>query len=498
MASRRVVFERLAVATVVTTFILMMMGGYVKAIGAGLACPDWPMCYDRLVPFGDNTPDPETEPEAYAMYQGFGVHRVAAEWTHRYVASITGFLMLAMLVMAWRLRPVEKPVRIFTTIAVAILPLQVVMGGLTVLRDLWPPIVTAHLGLATLIFGALVAATVAAFLSPHRASAAPPGATTAAAATGGAAAATPEPEPVGAAPGYQTSRPWTSQLQAALGPWVELIKPGILFLLVLCGAAAMFLAAQGMPDLSLVGITLFGGALAAASAAAFNNYLDRDRDSAMARTKKRSIPSHRVQAGWALVFAFVLEALSFGILWRYANLLTALCALAGILFYVYYTIWLKPTTVQNIVIGGAAGAAPALVGWAAVTGELALPAVLLGFIIFAWTPPHFWALALVYKADYAKGVVPMYPVVKGDASTHRQILLYSVLTVVATLLFVPLGTLGLLYGAVALLLGGWFVALAVKLLVRKDNKTAYGLFAYSIVYLALLFGAMVVDRVVRL
>lgn len=289
-----------------------------------------------------------------------------------------------------------------------------------------------------------------------------------------------------------TSRPWTATLQKKLGPWVELVKPGILFLLVLCGAAAMFLA--GQPSARLVVATLVGGGLAAGSAAAFNNYFDRERDAMMARTKKRSLPSARIHPMSAVVFALLMEVGSFAILWHYANLLTALLALAGIAFYVYYTIWLKPTTAQNIVIGGAAGAAPALVGWAAVTGDLGLPALVLGFIIFAWTPPHFWALALVYKKDYEDAAVPMLPVVAGEAATRKQILVYAVLTVLATLAFVPLGTLGLMYGAVALVLGGWFVFLAVKLVVRKDNKTAYGLFAYSIVYLALLFVAMVADR----
>ncbi|HEX2021124.1 MAG TPA: heme o synthase [Candidatus Thermoplasmatota archaeon] len=466
MADGRVLLQRVAVAAVVGTFVLMMLGGYVKAIHAGLACPDWPTCYGVWFPFGENAPETTS----------FTSHQIAAEWLHRYVASMVGVVILAFAWLSWRVKPVDKRVRFFATATVVLLPIQVGMGGWTVLGLLEPLVVTSHLGFATLIFGCLVAATAFAHAAP------PPA----------RAPAMPAPEPSGAAPGPMTSRPWTGRLQQALGPWVELVKPGILLLLVLCGGAAMALA--GTPSLSLVGVTLLGGALAAGSAAAFNNYLDRDRDAQMARTRKRSIPSERVDARWALAFAFALEVASFAILWRYANLLTALCALAGILFYVFYTVWLKPTTAQNIVIGGAAGAAPALVGWAAVTGEVGLPAVLLGFIIFAWTPPHFWALALVYKSDYANGPVPMHPVVKGEASTRRQIVVYAVLTVAATLLFVPLGVLSVIYGAVALALGAWFVWLSLRLLVRKDNKTAYGLFAYSIVYLALLFGAMVADR----
>ena len=484
MADRRVVFQRLALATTVATFILMMLGGYVKAIGAGLSCPDWPHCYGSWFPFGAGAP---TEGEYGAMYAAFGTHRVAAEWVHRWVAAIVGPMILALAILSWRLRPVVPRIRFFATMAFAILPIQVGFGAWTVLAFLKPVIVTSHLGFATLIFGSLVATTVLA----HGARAPPPEPR---------AAPQPqhelpsEPQPAGASAGHMTSRPWTAPLQERLGPWFELVKPGILVLLVLCGAAAMFLA--GAPSWRLVTATLFGGALAAASAAAFNNFLDRDRDALLARTRKRPVPSARMTPRAALVFAFVSGAASFAYLTYAVNLLTALLAMGGIAFYVYYTIWLKPATVQNIVIGGAAGAAPALVGWAAVTGELAIPALLLGFIIFAWTPPHFWALALVYKSDYAKGAIPMYPVVKGEAATRRAIMAYTVLTVVATLLFVPMQVLGILYLVAAIVLGAWFLALAARLMVRKDNKAAYAVFGYSIIYLMLLFTAMVADRLV--
>jgi protoheme IX farnesyltransferase len=489
MAATRRTFEILVIAALVSTFILICLGAYVVKIGAGLSCPTWPACFDdpdkswlgNWAPFLDPGAD----------LHGYSAQQVAAEWFHRLLAMVVGFFVLAIAFTAFRLRPADRRARRLALVVGVFLATQILLGGMTVLLYNAPWTVVLHQGNAMLVFGALVVLATVNHLSPHRDGADP--AASRAAASGSEAN---DAEPAGAAPGHMSSRPWTGRLQQALGPWVELIKPGILFLLVLCGAAAMFLATDGMPDLKLVAVTLLGGGLAASSAAAFNNYLDRDRDALLARTKKRSIPSQRIPPRAALGFAFGLEVLSFAILWRYANLLTALLALAGILFYVYYTIWLKPSTAQNIVIGGAAGAAPALVGWAAVTGELGIPALLLGFIIFAWTPPHFWALALVYKDDYAKGAVPMHPVVKGPASTRRQILLYAVLTVVATLLFVPMGVLGLVYGVIAVLLGAWFVAMAAKLLVKKDNKTAYGLFAYSIVYLALLFGAMVVDRLV--
>jgi len=466
---QRVVFERLAMATLVAVFILMMLGGYVKAIGAGLSCPHWPKCFDGQGFVKDVFPFAGADTTPWTM------HQVAAEWVHRFVAMLFAPLMLATVWLAWKLRPAERGIRFFATAPLVILPVQIGFGGWTVLALLEPVVVTAHLGFATLIFGCVVALNVLAYTSPHR-SAAPEA----------------DPEPAGAAPGPMTSRPWTGRLQQKLGPWFELIKPGILLLLVLCGLAAMFLA--GTPSWRLVAATLFGGALAASSAAAFNNYLDRDRDALLARTRKRSIPSARIPASAALAFAFATGAASFAYLWWKVNLLTALLAMAGIVFYVYYTIWLKPSTVQNIVIGGAAGAAPALVGWAAVTGELALPAVLLGFVIFAWTPPHFWALALVYRSDYAKGAVPMYPVVKGEERTRWAIFWYTVLTVAATLLFFPMRVLGPAYLAAAVVLGAWFLAMAVRLLVRKDNKAAYAVFGTSIAYLGLLFAAMVVDR----
>lgn len=469
MADKRVIFERLAFATLVAVFFLMLLGGYVKAIGAGLSCPTWPKCFHGQGMVNDLFPFAGADTYPWTM------HQVASEWLHRFVAVVVGPMLIGTTWLAWRLKPADARVRFFATAPLVILPVQIGFGGWTVLAALQPIIVTSHLAFATLIFGSLVALNALAFSSPHRA--APQG----------------DLEPSGAAPGHMTSRPWTGRLQQALGPWVELVKPGILLLLVMCGAAAMFLA--GTPRWQLIVATLVGGGFAAMSAATLNNYFDRERDARMPRTKKRSLPSARVTGRGALGFAFFLELASFGILWYYANVLTALLALAGILFYVYYTIWLKPTTAQNIVIGGAAGAAPALVGWAAVTGDLGLPALILGFIIFAWTPPHFWALALVYKGDYEKASIPMYPVVKGDAATHKQILVYAILTVLATLAFVPLGTLGMVYGVVAVVLGGWFVALAIRLMVRKDNKAAYGLFGYSIVYLALLFGAMVVDRI---
>ena len=474
MVSRRALMERLAIASVVSTFILILVGAYVVKIGAGQACPTWPKCFENA---GSGLANwaPFLDPDA--DLNGIPAYMVAAEWIHRLIAMVVGFLILGTTWAAWRIQPVDRRARTLAGLSLAFLVTQVLLGGVTVLLGNAPWTVVLHQGNAMLVLGTLVALVTASLLSPRD----------------------PKPdeaevEPAGASAGPMTSRPWTAPVQEKLGPWFELVKPCILLLLVLCGAAAMFLA--GAPSWRLVASTLFGGALAASSAAAFNNYLDRHRDALLARTKKRPVPSARIPPAAALVFAFLTGAASFAYLTWAVNLLTAALAMAGIVFYVYYTIWLKPSTVQNIVIGGAAGAAPALVGWAAVTGELAIPALLLGFIIFAWTPPHFWALALVYKSDYAKGAVPMYPVVKGEAATRRQIMVYTILTVAATLAFIPLQTLGWIYLVAAVVLGAWFVVLAARLMVRKDNKAAYAVFGYSIAYLGLLFVAMVADRLV--
>ncbi|HUR68431.1 MAG TPA: heme o synthase [Candidatus Thermoplasmatota archaeon] len=483
MAVRRATFERLVIAALVSTFVLICVGAYVVKIGAGQACPTWPKCFEDA---GSGLANWAPFLDADANLHGIPPHMVAAEWIHRLLASVVTFLVVAVTWIGWRLRPVDRAIRALATLASAFLFTQILLGGVTVLLGNAPWTVVLHQGNAMLVFGTLTALTTLVYARR------PAPASTSASASGSGSSA--EEEPAGAAPGPMTSRPWTGTLQQKLGPWFELVKPGILLLLVLCGAAAMFLA--GRPPLRLVAATLFGGALAASSAAAFNNYLDRDRDALLARTKKRSIPSSRIPAKAALFFAFVSGIAAFAYLtWR-VNLLTAALAIAGIAFYVYYTIWLKPSTVQNIVIGGAAGAAPALVGWAAVTGQLSIPALILGFIIFAWTPPHFWALALVYKDDYAKGAVPMYPVVKGAEATRKQIFVYTILTVAATLAFIPFKILGAIYLVSALVLGAWFVALAARLLVKKDNKAAYAVFGYSIAYLGLLFVAMVVDRIV--
>lgn len=283
---------------------------------------------------------------------------------------------------------------------------------------------------------------------------------------------------------------------ASARDYLTLTKPSIMTLLLLTGAAGMFVGAQGVPALGLFAVTMLGLALACGGASALNHVLDRDIDQLMgSRTRSRPVASGRVTPEQAIEFGLFLSALSFALLASAVNLLTAALALFGNLFYVVvYTRWLKRSTPQNIVIGGAAGAVPPVVGYAAATGSLALPALWLFLIVFLWTPPHFWALALMIKRAYAVAGVPMLPVVRGDRETARQILLYS-LGLVAFTIAVGLW-LGPFYTAVAAVLGVIFVALAV--LLRRDHSRvrAEALFRYSLAYLALLFVAAAIDPVI--
>ena len=276
--------------------------------------------------------------------------------------------------------------------------------------------------------------------------------------------------------------------------YVTLTKPRIMTLLLLTGAAGMFVGARGVPDLSTFAVAMTGLALACGGASALNHVLDRDLDRLMRRTGHRPVAEERVTPARALEFGLTLSALSFVLLASLVNVLTAVLALVGNLFYVLvYTRWLKRSTPQNIVIGGAAGAVPPLVGWAAATGNLTVPALFLFLIVFFWTPPHFWALALVIKRDYAAARIPMLPVVRGDDETARQIVWYSLVLVAVTLLPFAWHTAGVLYLATALLLGALFLRLAWRLRRETTTPHARALFTYSLLYLALLFVALAVD-----
>lgn len=285
-------------------------------------------------------------------------------------------------------------------------------------------------------------------------------------------------------------------VRTRLAAYVALTKPRIIELLLITTVPAMVLAAGGWPDTWLVVATLVGGTLSAAGANTLNCVYDADIDELMRRTRGRPLARHEVSPKNALIFGVVLGAAGFVVLWATSNLLAASLSTAALLFYVFvYTIYLKRRSTQNIVIGGAAGAAPALVGWAAVTGSLAITPWVLFLIVFYWTPPHFWALAVRYRDDYARAGVPMLPVVAGVEHTTRRMLLYTGLMVGVSLLLVPVAGLRWVYLASALALGGWF--LVDTWLVYKDPEKAMRLFTTSTFYLSALFGAAMVDVLIR-
>lgn len=285
-------------------------------------------------------------------------------------------------------------------------------------------------------------------------------------------------------------------VRSKLAAYVALTKPRIIELLLITTVPAMVLAAGRWPGFGLVFSTLVGGTLSAAGANVLNCVYDRDIDEVMRRTRGRPLARHEVEPSNALVFGIGLGLAGFLVLLATSNLLAATLSTVALLFYVFiYTIWLKRRSVQNIVIGGAAGAAPVLVGWAAVTGSLALPAWILFFVVFYWTPPHFWALAVRYRDDYQSAGVPMLPVVAGVETTTRRMLLYTGLMVGVSLILVPVAGMRWIYLAAAFALGGWF--LLDTWVVYRDPRKAMRLFTTSTVYLSALFAAVMLDVLVR-
>jgi protoheme IX farnesyltransferase len=300
--------------------------------------------------------------------------------------------------------------------------------------------------------------------------------------------------------------------RARIGAYVALTKPRIIELLLVTTVPTMIVAERGLPSVWLMVCTVLGGTFAAGGANAINMYVDRDIDRLMERTKGRPLVTGAMSPRAALTFAIALEVVAFAFLWTTVNLLSAVLAVAACLFYVFvYTLWLKRTSSRNIVIGGAAGAVPTLIGWSSVTGTLDWAPVILFAIIFYWTPPHFWALAIRYRDDYAAAQVPMLPVVESLRHTSTRILGYTLLLWVLTVAFSPVAGMGHLYLGTALVLGGVFTWYAVRLLRMPDPRlavaggpaelavraTAMRLFTWSITYITLLFGAMAADQLLR-
>ena len=446
-------FKRLALATAILGYVAIVLGGYVTSSRSGFGCgTEWPTCNGGWTPV-------------------LGTAEEAIEYTHRIGAGIVGVLMWVLMILAWATQRQRRRLVLFTSLAFFTLGTQVLVGMLIVtLAASLDVLVALHLGLATAFFAFIVVTAVLAFRPPDTAAAQNP-----------ASAPAPAPSPASA--------------REVVRDYALLLKPGILFLLVLTGITAMVVAGGTAVTPLVFTATALGGALSGGAASALNHYLERDLDSAMARTRSRPLPAHRVPPSHALAFALLLAGTSIVVLWGLVNFLSAALALGGLAFYaLIYTTWLKPTTPQNIVIGGAAGAFPALVGWAAVSNTVTLPAILLGLLVFLWTPPHFWSLAVIYRDDYRQARIPMLPVVRGVAATKRQMGFYTAALVAASLVFFPLGVLGPAYAASAAILGLAFLAL-VAVASRSDRpKPMVHVFHFSIYYLILLFAAMVADR----
>ncbi|MBA2313768.1 MAG: protoheme IX farnesyltransferase [Chloroflexi bacterium] len=464
-ASQR--FTLLAAFAAVATFALLLFGSQVTAANAWNVFPDWPLMGGTLIPTlaGDE---------------------VVAHVLHRWVAVIVGLIVLAVAVVALRTQRKHRHLVALAVAAAILYPVQSLIGGLQILTDLAEWTQTLHVALAALIWGLLAALAVSSYYTAR---------TIVPAGTGTGA----RDRGVGVEGDDELPR---HTRKATVRAYIALTKPRIIELLLVTTVPAMVLAQRGIPSLGLIFWTLLGGSLAAGSANAINCYLDRDIDLLMARTRRRPLPAHEVEPERAVVFGIVLGVIAFAVLAWFVNLLSAFLALLAIAFYVVvYTMMLKRTTPQNIVIGGAAGALPPVIGWAAVTGGVEVPALILFALVFYWTPPHFWALSLRIRRDYEAAGVPMLPVVRGIAETSRQIGLYSVLMVAISLVLWAVGRMGWVYLGAAVVLGAIFLRQA-WILWRQGSSPeastaqAIRLYRYSISYLSLLFLAVAVDAVV--
>ena len=517
-ASQR--FTLLAADTAVAAGVLLLLGSNVTSVDAALIFPDWPLMGGVVIPpFG-------AMPSA-AQLLAF------TNALHRYVAVVVGLLLLVTWLAAWRGQRANRALFGLVTIAAVLYPLQAIVGAFQIWTQLAAWTQVLHVALAAFIWVASVAAVFVSYYgarvrvsegvpSPgsgpasdgHRPGggplATPPAAagpaTPAGPATLGAQATIEPGGPTDPAVPVPTAR---RPLSATLRAYVALTKPRIIELLLITTIPAMVLATRDLPGVNwgnwgiIAFWTLIGGTLAAGAANAINQYLDRDIDLLMTRTRRRPLPAHAVEPEQALVFGIALGVFSVALLAVFVNLVAAFLTLLAIGFYVFvYTLLLKRTTTQNIVIGGAAGALPPVIGWAAVTGHVELPAIMLFALVFYWTPPHFWALSLRIAKDYAAAGVPMLPVVRGTAETTRQIFLYTVLLVAVSLVFFAVAQMGLIYLVAAVALGAIFLwksgRLAREGTLEGTTAGAIRLYKFSISYLTLLFVAVAVDALVKI
>ena len=464
-------FTLLAAFAAAAVFGVLLFGANVTARDAGLVFTDWPLMNGSLVPIA-----PDGRVDVANLY---GAHAL-----HRYAAAVV-FAILAAVTWVARRRRADQPGLARLALAIlAMYAVQVIVGGLQIATSLAPWTQTLHVALGAVVWGGSVALAVASYCEARLAA------------------------PAGGATEHAEAGP-PSTVGEQIRAYVALTKPRIIELLLVTTVPAMVLATREVPGLPMVDWlrltfwTLVCGTLAAGSANAINQYLERDLDMRMARTRRRPLPANQVTPERAVVFGIVLGAVSVALMAWTVNILAASLTLLAIGFYVViYTIVLKRTTPQNIVIGGAAGALPPVIGWAAVTGNVTLPALLLFLIVFYWTPPHFWALALRIRADYAAAGVPMLPVVRGIAETSRQIALYTILLVALTAIFAVVARMGPIFAVAAAVLGALFLWRAYVLWRQgtspeASTAQAIRLYRYSISYLALLFAAVALDTVVR-
>jgi heme o synthase len=439
----------LVLATAGLGFVVILFGAQVANFHAGLLCLGFPLCDGGVLP----------PPSRLALLH----------WSHRVLAfSFLGLISFVLARVSRRNDPASRGLRVSAALSLAATVVQIGVAAAMVLNLLPPALRALHLLVGTLVWAALV---VLAFHSSRTPAADLAGA-------GAGAGAGPERQP------------------SLVSDLVTLTKPRIISLLLVTTLAPMFITPAGLPSLSQLLWVALAGYLMAGGANAINMWFDRDIDTRMSRTRSRPIPAGRITPAFALAFGVALGMLAFWIFWERVNPLSAWLALGGLLFYVFvYTIWLKRSSPQNIVIGGAAGAIPPLVGWAAMTGRIDLAAVYLFAIIFYWTPPHFWALALVKKAEYARAGIPMMPVVRGEARTKYEMMIYTLILLPLTILPTFFGALGLFYGVAAGILGARLLWYCLQLMRERGvGPLAWRMYRYSLVYLALLFVAMGIDR----
>ncbi len=440
-------FARLSLVIIGAMLLLLASGVVVRLTGATSACSAWPLC----------------DPDALLPLTALGWIATA----HRLVVLLVGVLMAVLLLRAWKSQRSQTAILVSTTAVVLLFYLQVMMGGIKVMREFPLHLIILHTFSAIAIW---VTLTVQVILV-------------------GLAGRTKEDEFLEASQSKQRVN--------VMRDFLALTKPIVVALLLVTTYAGMVIGARAWPSLDLTAWVLLAGFMAAGGSGAINQYIDRYDDIKMQRTQKRPIPSGRLSPGEGLAFGVAMVLVSFYIMAAFVNLLAALLTLAGAVYYVLlYSIFLKKTTVQNIVIGGGAGAIPPLVGWAASTGSLNIPALFLFAVVFMWTPPHFWALAIVRRKDYARAGVPMMPVIRGESETRWQIFIYTIELVALTLVLPLFGLGGSIYLVSAAVLGALLLHSAWRVWKVGGNKIAWKMYRHSSMYLAFLFLALMVDALI--